>query len=98
MSQADIIYNELKLTAADGSIVTAPLDINAGPSAAQNKVWTDAVDPASVFYKWESEFHPTLPDYHAYITEAKVGVTGGKTQLILNRGRLSVFFHSTRCL
>ncbi|XP_025086756.1 uncharacterized protein LOC112559635 [Pomacea canaliculata] len=95
VSQADIVYNELKLTAVDGSIATAPLDINSGPSAAQNEVWTNIVAPANIFYQWDGQFRPTLPIYHAYIPEAKVGVTGGKTQLILNRGTTRQVYERT---
>ncbi|XP_025086754.1 uncharacterized protein LOC112559633 [Pomacea canaliculata] len=95
VSKADIVYNELKLTAVDGSIATAPLDINGGPSAAQNEVWTNIVTPANIFYRWDGQFHPTLPSYHAYIPDAKIGVTGGKTQLILNRGTTRQVYERT---
>ncbi|XP_025085448.1 uncharacterized protein LOC112558910 [Pomacea canaliculata] len=95
VSQADIIYNELKLTASDGSIVIAPFDTNAGPSASQNEIWTNILSPQNIFYKWNGQFHPILPTHHAYITETKVGVTGGKTQLILNRGTTRQVYERT---
>ncbi|KAL8623239.1 hypothetical protein ACOMHN_062726 [Nucella lapillus] len=73
--------NEVKLTAGDGTAKIAPPDINQGPSAAQNDVWTNIVDPNTLFYKMEAQFVPSLPSRHAYVADAKIGIAGGKVTL-----------------
>ncbi|KAK7500608.1 hypothetical protein BaRGS_00008183, partial [Batillaria attramentaria] len=75
-TKSDIIYNEIQLTSSDGSKVVAPLVPTSGPSSTQ-LAWTNIVSPSSLFYKLEAQFKPTIPTPHEYVTEAKLGVTGG---------------------
>ena len=44
------------------------------------------MDPASIFYKFEAQFLPSLPAYQPYVKEAKLGVIGGRVQMISKDG------------
>ncbi|XP_076468275.1 uncharacterized protein LOC143299060 [Babylonia areolata] len=76
-----IVFNEVKLLTADGSTVIAPPDVNQGPSQTQNDMWTNILSPDQLYYKMETQFIPNAPAYHAFVTDAKIGVTGGKIVL-----------------
>ena len=82
----DIKFNSLTLTTT-GTNAIFPPDPNSGPSATQDDVWTNDINPDTIVYRFDSQYIRAIPSFPAYIKSATVGVSATNAEFRLyNKG------------
>ncbi|ESO83749.1 hypothetical protein LOTGIDRAFT_168990 [Lottia gigantea] len=84
VTKAEMLYNEVTLTAENGEMRQTPEDVN---SAQPEPIsWTNLLNPVSIQYQFQSRFlRPNPQPRHAFIKDYKVGIIHG--QITFNKVR-----------